>query len=62
MTDTPTSAWNVKGFLQVLFETATGPSWQDTQGVCLAPVSSVEVGRTGQGRSCPWRPCALSSE
>jgi hypothetical protein len=47
MTDTLTSAWNVTGFLQVLFETATGPSWQDNQGVCLAPVSSVEVGRTG---------------
>ena len=47
MTDTLTSAGNVTGFLQVLFETATGLFWQDTQGVCLAPVSSVEVGRTG---------------
>jgi hypothetical protein len=47
MTDTPASAWNVTGFLQILFETATGSSWQDIQGVYLAPVSSVVVGRTG---------------
>jgi hypothetical protein len=47
MTDTPASAWNGTGFLQILFETATGPSWQDTQGVYLAPDSSVEIGRTG---------------
>jgi hypothetical protein len=47
MTDTLTLAGDVTGFLQELFETATGPSWQDAQGVCLAPVSSVVVGRTG---------------
>jgi hypothetical protein len=47
MTDTLTSAGNVTGLLQVLLETATGLSWHDAQGVCLAPVSSVEVGRTG---------------
>lgn len=47
MTDTLTSAWNVTGFLQILFEIATGPSLQDTQGVYLVPDSSVEIGRIG---------------
>jgi hypothetical protein len=47
MTDTLTSAGDVTGFLQVLFETATGPSWQDTQGVFLAPDSAWRSGARG---------------
>jgi hypothetical protein len=50
MTDTPASAWNVTGFLQILFETATGPSWQDTQGVYLAPDSAWRSGAQGECR------------
>jgi hypothetical protein len=60
MTDTLTSAWNVRGFLQELFEIGTGPSWQHTQGVCLAPAwrsgPQGECRGTGQGRGRPWHP------
>jgi hypothetical protein len=52
MTDTPTSARIGTGFLQILFETATGPSWQDTQGVYLAPDSAWRSGAQGECRRC----------
>jgi hypothetical protein len=50
MTDTLTSAGDVTGFLQILFETATGPSWQDTHGVYLAPDSAWRSGAQGECR------------
>jgi len=53
MTDTLTLARNVTGFLRVLFEVPTGPSWWDTPVARPAPVSGAEIEHTGPGRSHP---------
>lgn len=53
MTDTLTSAWNVTGFLRVLFETATGACWWDTPEVRPATDSGAEVEHSGPGRTHP---------
>jgi hypothetical protein len=52
MTDTLTSAWNVTGFLQVLFEAATSPSWQHTSLQRRLDRRDLRYGGGFHGRCC----------